>query len=216
MKILTAALGTLLLASAGLALQPEENEEAQIAAQIPTYPFEKCLVSDEPLDTMGESIDVLHEGKLVRFCCKGCVKGFKKDPDQFVAKIDAAVVKQQTAAYPLEACAISGESLGSVGDPVDMVHGTRLVRLCCKGCVKGFKKDPAKTMAKLDAAYIAAQTETYPMDACVISGEPLEKPVDVLYGNRLVRLCCKGCTKAFKKDPAGTVAKLDAAAKKKG
>ena len=98
-------------------------------------------------------------------------------------------------------------------DPVDIVHGTRLVRLCCKGCVKAYKKDPAAIVAKLDAAYVTALKPKYKSKKCLVSGEDLGsmgEPVDMMYGNTLVRLCCKGCVKGFKKDPAKYIAKLDA------
>ncbi len=106
-----------------------------------------------------------------------------------------------------------------MGDPIEYVHGTRLVRFCCKGCIKAFKKAPEKTMATINAAYVAQQVKSYPLEACPISGKELGAmgdPIDYLYGTRLVRFCCKGCIKGFNKDPKGTLAKIDAAAKKKG
>lgn len=62
-----------------------------------------------------------------------------------------------TAAYPLDTCVVSGEKLGEMGKPYDYVHQEpgqpdRLVRFCCKGCVRDFKKDPAAYLKKLDAA----------------------------------------------------------------
>ncbi len=60
-------------------------------------------------------------------------------------------------AYPLTTCVVSGEPLGSMGKPFDYVHKEegkpdRLVKFCCRMCVGQFKKDPAKHLAKLDAA----------------------------------------------------------------
>lgn len=65
-----------------------------------------------------------------------------------------------TAAYPLETCVVSGEKLGDMGRPYDYVHQEagkpdRLVRFCCKGCVRDFKKDPAAYLKKLDDATAA-------------------------------------------------------------
>lgn len=185
------------------------TEEARIAAQVPSYPLAKCVVSDEEL---GDApVDLLHDGKLVRLCCKGCRKEFEKDPAAIHAKIDAAVIAAQTPDYPLETCTVSGEPLGGMGTPLDVVHGTRLVRLCCKGCVKGFKKDPDAFLAKVDAALIEAQAKTYRLDTCVVSGDKLGsqgKPIDYLYGTQLVRFCCKGCVDGFLKDPATHLAKI--------
>ena len=46
--------------------------------------------------------------------------------------------------YPLKTCVVSGEALGSMGEPVKVSHEGREIRLCCKNCEKGFQKDPAK------------------------------------------------------------------------
>jgi hypothetical protein len=47
--------------------------------------------------------------------------------------------------YPLKKCVVSGEALGEHGKPVKVTtpDGTD-VYLCCKDCIKDFKKDPAK------------------------------------------------------------------------
>lgn len=54
--------------------------------------------------------------------------------------------------YPLTTCVVSGEKLGEMGDPYIFTNGTRQIKLCCKSCLKDFKKDPAKYVKKLDAA----------------------------------------------------------------
>jgi len=68
------------------------------------------------------------------------------------------------ADYPLATCVVSGEELGSMGDPFDYIHRApgqpdRLVRLCCESCLKKFKKDPAKYLAQIDAARKAKPVE---------------------------------------------------------
>ena len=68
-----------------------------------------------------------------------------------------------------------------------------------------------------------AQSANYPLKTCVVSGKPLgsQKPgnmgkaPEIVAAGRLVRFCCKGCIAKFNKAPAGYIAKLDAAAKKK-
>lgn len=59
---------------------------------------------------------------------------------------------QQERPYPLSTCVVSGEDLGSMGDAVIIQHEGREVRLCCRNCARKFQKDPARYMAKLDAA----------------------------------------------------------------
>lgn len=68
----------------------ETSDSAVIEAQLAGYPLEECVVSGEPLDSMGGPLDYVHEGKLVRVCCKDCIPEFKKDPTAYLTKIEAA------------------------------------------------------------------------------------------------------------------------------
>jgi len=56
--------------------------------------------------------------------------------------------------YPLDTCVVSGEKLGE--DPSMKPHvftyEGREIKLCCKSCLKDFKKDSAKYIAKIEAA----------------------------------------------------------------
>ncbi len=63
------------------------------------------------------------------------------------------------ANYPMMTCVVSGDDLegGEMGEPFEYIHKEkgkpdRLVRLCCKDCVRDFKKDPARYLAEIDAA----------------------------------------------------------------
>ncbi|NDE84823.1 MAG: hypothetical protein EB056_02135 [Verrucomicrobia bacterium] len=73
---------------AQIAKTPEEKTQA--AEQAKTYPLTTCLVSGDKLGGMGETIDCLYEGKLVRFCCKGCIKSFNKNPDKYLKELESA------------------------------------------------------------------------------------------------------------------------------
>jgi hypothetical protein len=46
-------------------------------------------------------------------------------------------------------CPVSGEELGSMGEPVVMTHDGKEVKLCCKSCIKKFEADPATYTAKV-------------------------------------------------------------------
>ena len=46
--------------------------------------------------------------------------------------------------YPLKKCVVSGDPLGEHGKVVKVSYQGTDVYLCCKDCVKDFKKDPAK------------------------------------------------------------------------
>lgn len=132
---------------------------ALVEQQKPFYPLGTCVVSGEKLGgDMGEPVDRVYNNRLVRFCCKGCVNEFAKDPAKYIAKLDQAVIEKQKDSYPLDVCVVSGEKLGGdMGEPIDYIVGNRLVRFCCKGCVKQFEKTPAKYLSTLDDALAGKQ-----------------------------------------------------------
>ncbi len=125
-------------------------DAAEIKEQKKLYPLDTCLVSGQKLGSMGEIVDKVYKNRLVRFCCGECPATFEKDPANYLKKLDAAVIEKQKDSYPVKTCVVSGEKLGSMGDPVDYVAGNRLVRFCCKDCVKAFEADPQKYLSKLE------------------------------------------------------------------
>src|SRR6266567_2353692 len=54
--------------------------------------------------------------------------------------------------YPLKTCVVSGEKLGEMGKPYVFTHEGREIQLCCKSCLKDFKKEPAKYVKKIEEA----------------------------------------------------------------
>lgn len=180
------------------------------------YPLDTCIVSGEKLGEMGEPIVKVYDGREIKFCCAGCPKKFEADKAAYLKKLDEAIIAQQKASFPSEVCLVSGDKFGGdMGDPVDYVFGNRYMKLCCKGCAKDLMKDPAKFLPKMDAAIIARDMKSYPLDTCVVSGDKLGsmgKPVDFVFAGRLVRLCCEKHRAAFDKEPWKFMRKLDAAA----
>ena len=129
-------------------------KDAAAIAKKDAYPLGTCVVSGDKLGgSMGKPVSYNYKGREIRFCCSGCIKDFKKDPANYLQKLDDAVIKQQKPAYPLATCVVSGQKLGgSMGKPIDYVYKDRLVRFCCKGCIKTFNKEPAKYLAMIDKA----------------------------------------------------------------
>ena len=184
------------------------------------WPLDTCAVSGEKLGSMGDAIVYDHDGRDVRFCCKACIGTFKKDPAKYLKTADAEIIKQQLPHYPFVNCIVmDDEPLGSedMGEPVNRVYKNRLVRFCCKGCVRKFKKDPAAYIAKLDAAVIKKQMADYPMGYCVVAPDFKldDDAVNYVFANRLVRLGSKECIKKFNENPSAYLAKIDVAADKK-
>ena len=52
-----------------------------------SYPLKTCVVSGEPLGSMGEPYVINHNGTEVRLCCKSCLKDFKADPNRYLSMI---------------------------------------------------------------------------------------------------------------------------------
>ena len=66
-------------------------------------------------------------------------------------------VKEKVKPYTLKSCVVSDEALGGMGDPYVFTYEGREVKLCCKGCLKDFKKSPAKYVKKIEAAEAKAK-----------------------------------------------------------
>jgi hypothetical protein len=69
---------------------PPAAPSAPGGAKAGDYPLTTCVVSDEPLGSMGDPVVFTHEGQEVRLCCGKCRKSFDADPAKYLAKIAAA------------------------------------------------------------------------------------------------------------------------------
>ena len=56
---------------------------------------------------------------------------------------------KKAKAYPLDTCAVTGEKLDGHGDPYVFTYKDQEVKLCCKSCLKDFKKEPEDYMKKV-------------------------------------------------------------------
>jgi YHS domain-containing protein len=65
--------------------------------------------------------------------------------------------KPKLKPYTLKVCVVSGDKLGEMGDPFVYEYEGREIKFCCKGCVKDFKKDPAKYLKKIEQAEAKAK-----------------------------------------------------------
>ena len=110
MVVATAALGCTLAWAA---------DEKKAPAAKDTYPLDTCVVSGEKLGGMGEAVKYDHNGREVRFCCKGCIDKFKADPDKYLAKLDEAVKAQ-----PPTAPKASGDATKDAGATAGHDHKT--------------------------------------------------------------------------------------------
>lgn len=189
-----------------------------------------CPIGKEPIVPSAGAVE--YKGKTIGLCCPGCGKQFlawdEPRKDEFVALAIAhrepgtehaepardALAKAWTDPFSLDTCPVSGQRLGSMGEPVVKTYDGREVRFCCATCTGKFETDLAASWKMVDEAIVRDQLRYYPTQTCVVSGEPLvdqgeDIATNVVYGNRLVRLCCKMCEREFKADPTTFVSKLD-------
>ena len=108
--VLTLAAG-FLASSAALAAETQRNDKAPTGQLVPItakeaawaakakaeYPVTACVVSDDKLEggDMGKSVDLIfrQEGnpdRLIRFCCKDCLKDFNENPAKYLKTLDEA------------------------------------------------------------------------------------------------------------------------------
>lgn len=193
-----------------------------------------CPIGKEPIVSSAGTVE--YKGKTIGLCCPGCGEAFlawdEARKDEFVAlavahrepgmeddaghDMDKPAVADAawTGPFPLATCPVSGQNLGSMGDPIVKKYDGREVRFCCGGCIGKFEADQTGYWEKIDRQIVKDQLRYYPAQTCVVSGEPLvENGEDIasnmVYGNRLVRLCCKMCERQFKADPKKFIKKLD-------
>lgn len=61
--------------------------------------------------------------------------------------------KAKAKAYPLDKCLVTDEKFeGSGMEAYEFVHEGQTIKLCCKSCLKDFKKDTATYLKKLAKA----------------------------------------------------------------
>jgi YHS domain-containing protein len=60
--------------------------------KVKLYTATTCIVSGEALEN-GKAVGVVHEGAEYQFCCKDCVKEFKKDTAKFAKKLAETAAK---------------------------------------------------------------------------------------------------------------------------
>jgi hypothetical protein len=77
-------------AEAGAKALPEGLAELPEADRALAEKQEVCPVSGGPLGSMGKPVKITVKGKTLFLCCAGCEPKINKDPDKYLAKLDAA------------------------------------------------------------------------------------------------------------------------------
>lgn len=117
-----------------------------------------------------------------------------------------------SAPYPLDACVVCNEPLGSKGEPIVIHVKGQEIYLCSKPCEKATHWRTRKYLRERDRRIVAEQSEFYPLKVCPLMPEwKLNADRawrDVIYQRRMVRLCCLVCENKFEKNPLPVLAQL--------
>lgn len=146
---------------------PKDDREATLEVKIEKlipYPLDYCLLHTEK-KLAEDPVVLIYEGYEFKFCSTDSTKDFKDEPKKYLQLI-ASIVKSQASKIPISAptqtennpylldyCIICEEKLGSMGEPVVLVHEGQEVKFCCADCIKTFTQDPEKYLNKIAEAY---------------------------------------------------------------
>ena len=127
--------------------------------------------------------------------------GFGQEPvevdKELQAKRDQMRIKVQ------KICPVTGNELGTHGDPIKVKIGKQKMFLCCQGCSSG-KIDP-KHWGTIHANFAKAQ------GICPVMKHKLPaKPKYTIVDGQLFYVCCEPCTKKIEAEPVKYLAALDA------
>lgn len=99
-------------------------------------------------------------------------------------------------------CPVTGNRLGSHGEPVKAKIGEETMFLCCKGCASG-EVDP-QHWATIHANFAEAQ------GICPVMEQDLpEEPKWTIVEGRIVYVCCPPCIDKIEADPETYLDKVD-------
>jgi YHS domain-containing protein len=102
-----------------------------------------CPVMGKPIDSASYT-DI--QGQRVYFCCGGCEKKLKADPDKYFKQAAAEGVLFQNVQ---KTCPVSGETLED--RTVYSNFEGRRIYFCCQKCRDKFDNDPQEYLKKMDA-----------------------------------------------------------------
>jgi hypothetical protein len=79
------ALSALLIAAILLATAARGRAEDAVPGAVKPYPLENCVVSNDKIDPQVPPL--VYNGQEYRFCCRGCIKKFNREPEKYAARL---------------------------------------------------------------------------------------------------------------------------------
>ena len=177
---------------------------------------------DQSAESLAVSVDlsrVTGQAGELTFQLVG-LTGDRRRPTTFSTEfVGPQTEAQQTAAAiaKQKVCPVSGQPLGSMGDPIAVTKGDQTLYVCCAGCVQKAKANFATYLKKLEPQIVAAPATAADNEAiklqktCPVANQPLGSmgtPIKVTGLERDVYLCCQGCVNSLKSAPDKYLAKL--------
>jgi len=168
-----------------------EEGDAKEAAKLP-----QCPVMDESIDP---TLKVATDDGPVYFCCPGCIKKHKENPEKYAERVAAQRKELKDLPKVQVTCPISDEPINK---EVYSEKGGEKVYFCCPRCKGKYEENPDKYATQV-ANSMTIQTK------CPLSGQPISPDafVDFTSGHRIY-FCCNRCTGKIKADAAGFVETL--------
>jgi YHS domain-containing protein len=103
----------------------------------PICPYCSCSLARLGI-TREAATTLTHQGEELLFCCHGCLEGFQKDPDRYLAEIRELIVCPSCLAEKPRALAVAVE------------HDGEQVYFCrCPDCAERFEKESEPLLARL-------------------------------------------------------------------
>jgi hypothetical protein len=185
-----------------------EDELEAIRRGDPFY-LASCALCEKARWKTGASVTRLHGTRELRFCSAECERTFAADSSAALARLDAALIRDQVPHYPLQTSIVSGAPLGE--KPVDLIWNNRLVRLAADEERAMFLARPDEWIARLDTEVIRAQSPVYGPTKCPVQGDFFDPEAieEIVIGNRMIRLCCAKCAVIVRRNPVQYLIMVD-------
>ena len=171
-----------------------------------------CPIMEKEVDASMQATTVA--GYPIFVCCPPCIPKIQAAPEKSLEMVRASYVafvkaERQAASeqWHIKAqgiCPVSGEVLGTKGQPVKVEVGEgEHAFLCCQGCVG--KPIDAKHWGQVQTNLAKAQK------ICPVMEEPVDASMEsVVVNGRKIFVCCPPCIAKIQADPETYIDKLNA------
>lgn len=106
---------------------------------------EKCLVMGGAIN---KKYSYKYKDKQYYFCCKSCVKSFKKDPKKYLKKAETNNISNTP-----QTCLVMG---GKINKKYSSEYNGKTYYFCCPSCIETFNENPEKYIKKLKTINLEA------------------------------------------------------------